>query len=265
MATLQFPPHSRLHFDHYLPTHHAPHYTPGPLTPKPFVTLTYACSLDSQIASKPGAPTALSGLASKSMTHYLRTKHDAILVGSGTAIADDPGLNSRLSDAEEQGIHLQPRPVIMDRRARWAIHSDSRVIRTAREGRGKGPIIVVGSDKFPDVPGERRELVEESGGSYLPGSDFSQVLLLLAARGIRSIMVEGGGQVINSLLRDHPHLIDVVIVTVAPVYLGQGGVVVCPEKHVGQSVSTPVVKFRDVKWVPLESDVVMCARIQQNL
>lgn len=264
MASLQFPRPSRLHFDKYLPTHHAQDYTPNTPTLKPFVTLTYACSLDSQIASKPGAPTALSGPASKCMTHYLRTKHDAILVGSGTAIADDPGLNSRLSDAVEQGIDLQPRPVILDRRARWAIHNGSKVIRAAREGKGKGPIIVLGQDELHNVPHERLDVVEQVGGSYIASSDFAQLLHVLAAKGIRSIMVEGGGQVINSLLRDYPHLIDVVIVTVAPVYLGQGGVVVCPEKHAGQSVSTPVVKFRDVKWIPLENDVVMCARIGQD-
>jgi 2,5-diamino-6-(ribosylamino)-4(3H)-pyrimidinone 5'-phosphate reductase len=67
-----------------------------PATPYPHVTLTYAQSLDGAIAAAPGVQTALSGPESKAMTHYLRSQHDGILVGIGTAMADDPSLNCRL-------------------------------------------------------------------------------------------------------------------------------------------------------------------------
>ena len=83
---------------------------------RPHVTLTYAASLDSQIALAPGTATALSGPESKAMTHFLRTRHDAILIGSGTAIADNPTLNSRLNDTTGRRPERQPRPVILDRR-----------------------------------------------------------------------------------------------------------------------------------------------------
>ncbi len=59
---------------------------------RPWVLLTYAASLDGEIAAAPGVRTTLSGMESKAMTHYLRTRHDAICVGVGTAEADDPGL-----------------------------------------------------------------------------------------------------------------------------------------------------------------------------
>ncbi|KZO96351.1 hypothetical protein CALVIDRAFT_113718 [Calocera viscosa TUFC12733] len=76
---------------------------PGPSSPsqqntrvRPHVTLTYAQSLDGKIAAAHGRPLKLSGRESWMMTHLLRSKHDAILVGVGTVLADDPQLNVRL-------------------------------------------------------------------------------------------------------------------------------------------------------------------------
>lgn len=194
------------------------------------------------------------------MTHYLRTKHDAILVGSGTAIADDPGLNSRLNDAVDAGLALQPRPIILDRRARWEVHAQSRVIKTACEGRGKGPFVVVNETELPAVPIKRQRAVQECGGAYITCADFPSLLNGLLQRGIRSIMVEGGGEIINSLLQNHANLIDAIIVTIAPVYLGEGGVSVRPAKDASRTTE-PAVKLCNVRWVPLENDVVMCARV----
>jgi len=84
--------------------------------PKPFVTLTYASSLDSQISLDPGVQTLLSGPLTKHFTHHLRSHHAAILVGVNTAIADDPGLNCRIRHI---GSDAQPRPIILDPQARW--------------------------------------------------------------------------------------------------------------------------------------------------
>ena len=64
----------------------------------PAVTLTYAQSLDGSLASAPGVPTAISGAESLRMTHALRAAHDAILVGVGTILADNPSLTVRLCD-----------------------------------------------------------------------------------------------------------------------------------------------------------------------
>jgi 2,5-diamino-6-(ribosylamino)-4(3H)-pyrimidinone 5'-phosphate reductase len=70
-------------------------FLPDPTQQSCTLTLTYAQSLDGQIALSPGTQTALSGQETKAMTHYLRYKHEGILVGVGTAEADDPGLNCR--------------------------------------------------------------------------------------------------------------------------------------------------------------------------
>lgn len=249
---LFFPSYQRKLLEPYLPD------VNGPMPEgRPWVTLTYACSLDSQIAVAPGAQTVLSGPASKAMTHYLRTKHDAILVGSGTAITDDPGLNSRLSDAIDAGLTLQPTPVVLDRRGRWQLSEDSKVMRLAREGRGKGPIVFV--DHAVEVPDELEEMLAEVDGAYTYYSSFENMLKFLYSTGHKSVMIEGGATIINAMLNEHAQLIDSIIVTYAPVFLGQGGVSVCPPKHEGRSTE-PVARFEKVAWIPLDEDVVMCAK-----
>src|SRR5947207_2217592 len=94
MSALTFPYNLRSPLNSYL-TRQSSSLTP---TAKPHVTLTYAASLDSSISLSPGTQTHLSGHLSKAMTHYLRSRHSAILIGVGTAAVDDPGLNCRLDD-----------------------------------------------------------------------------------------------------------------------------------------------------------------------
>ncbi len=77
-------------------------------TGRPLVTLSYAQSLDGSIADRPGRPLSLSGSQSLTLTHGLRASHDAILVGIGTVLADNPRLNVRLVTGES------PQPVIVD-------------------------------------------------------------------------------------------------------------------------------------------------------
>ena len=130
----------------------------------PHVTLTYASSLDSKISLMPGVQTILSGQDSKLMTHYLRSRHDAILVGVGTVMADNPGLNCRLEGAGGfggLGRMWQPRPIIVDPTGRWPAHPESKLLNTALQGKGKAPWIVVspGADVHPPRLRHRHEQV----------------------------------------------------------------------------------------------------------
>jgi len=259
---LYFASHLRTPLEQYLPDPHGPRSGR-----RPFVTLTYACSLDSQIAAAKGVQTVLSGPMSKAMTHYLRTRHDAILVGSGTALTDNPSLNSRLSDAlDSPGTTLQPRPVILDRRQRWQQYPSSKVVSLAEEGRGKQPWIFVDpheaehSDKAHVDNGCTDE--ERNGATIFSHShSFPYVLEILHEKGIRSVMIEGGATIINMLLQDHQNLIDSLIITYAPVYLGQGGVTVCPTKS--SASETHVARFENITWLQLQEDVVMCGKSKQ--
>ncbi|KAI5778919.1 riboflavin biosynthesis protein RibD domain-containing protein [Geopyxis carbonaria] len=225
----------------------------------PFVTLTYATSLDSNISLAPGVQTALSGAGSKALTHYLRSQHDAILVGSSTAIADDPGLNCRIAGAS------QPRPVVVDRNARWAVSAESRMVVAAAEGRGKGPWVLVAGKHCGTRRVDAKDLVLRAVGGKVVFVDaeeeegawpWEEVLAVLGDEGVGSVMIEGGAGVINGLLRE-PELVDSVVVTVAPVYLGQGGVNVSPQR---EEEGKPAATFDGVNWMVLERDVVMAAR-----
>ncbi|KAF2203622.1 5-amino-6-uracil reductase-like protein [Delitschia confertaspora ATCC 74209] len=247
---------------------------------KPHVTLTFATSLDSSIALAPGTQTHLSGPSSKAMTHFLRSCHSAILIGVGTALADNPSLNCRLSGVGGyggSGLDNQPRPIILDPSARWGDLEGRKVIQLAREGKGKAPIIFFRRDVWEERMGdeefrERMKVLEECGGGYYlvapaKGEKFAWVDILggLKEVGIRSVMIEGGGAVINELLGpENFPLVDSVIITIAPTWLGRGGVLVSPEERRTNGVQVPVGRLTDVKWVPLGEDVVCCGRPNLN-
>ncbi|KAK4178227.1 putative 5-amino-6-uracil reductase [Triangularia setosa] len=258
--TLSFPPTSIPPLSPYLPP-------PNPTSPKPHLTLTYATSLDASLSLAPGVRTTLSGPFSKAMTHYLRTRHDAILIGCTTATVDNPALNSRLESITS--LDQQPRPVILDPKGRWEFTEDSQVIRLAAEFKGKGPWVVTTRGKEAE---ERAGLLERVGGKYLfletgEGEkgrfEWGDVLRVLGKEGLKSVMVEGGGEVINSLLAEPENrLVDSVIVTIAPTWLGQGGVVVSPPPR--REGGPPQLRLGDVSWQPHGEDVVLCGRILRS-
>jgi 2,5-diamino-6-(ribosylamino)-4(3H)-pyrimidinone 5'-phosphate reductase len=193
------------------------------------------------------------------MTHYLRAHHDAILIGVGTAIADDPSLNCRIAGASS------PQPLILDPTGRWDVHTRSKVIALAREGKGKAPWVLV--RKGTRYEEKKREVLQGVGGSVVEvgGGNvrmaWRDILAVLAARGVKSVMIEGGAAVVNDLLAPGNFgLVDSVIVTIAPVWLGRGGVQVCPEERRDGERKVAVGRLGEVKWVPLGEDVVLCGR-----
>jgi 2,5-diamino-6-(ribosylamino)-4(3H)-pyrimidinone 5'-phosphate reductase len=204
------------------------------------------------------------------MTHYLRSQHDAILVGVGTAVADNPALNCRIEGVELEG---QPRPIILDPKGRWEI-IDSKTgayaecVRLARQGSGKGPLIL--TSNLDRIDSERNEILKACGGCYIPlslsvedGFSWTDIIAILSREGIKSLMVEGGAHVINTLLQEeYLHLIDSVIVTIAPVWLGQGGVVVSPPRSTDEGGKPKAAaRLKEVKWQQYGEDVVMCGRM----
>ncbi|KAH9908776.1 putative riboflavin biosynthesis protein Rib7 [Xylariomycetidae sp. FL2044] len=277
-------------------------------TSLPFVTLTFATSLDSALSLGPGIRTALSGPQSKAMTHYLRSRHDAICVGVGTAIADNPGLNCRLAAAANKlppippalgtagvGNLLdlpnisspetnstvttnQPRPIVIDPSLRWDFSLESKVMQLAKAGKGLAPYIVT---TVLEPPAGKQRLLEDLGGKFLVLDqtedshasqgrdrgrlDWRTILAAVRREGLQSIMIEGGGEVINSLLaQDGANLVDSVIITIAPTWLGQGSVYVSPPRKPSlDNVPAPVARLTNAMWMPLGEDVVLCGRLAQ--
>lgn len=221
------------------------------------VTLTYAASIDSRIAAAPGTQTAISHLETKTMTHYIRAHHDAILVGVGTVLADDPGLNCRWKHLPTDSIHLI-RPVIIDPTFKWNPHG-SRLIRTCQEKTGLAPYIVISNTlQLTNEQMQKVEAITSHGGKVIPlpvdsagHVAWSVIFNALKKTGLRSVMVEGGAIVINSLLLE-PTLVASLIVTIGPIYLGAQGVEVSPPRQ---------SKLTSVQWWTGTQDSVLAAHL----
>ena len=226
---------------------------------RPFVTLSWAQSLDGSMANAPEASEErlmLSGSASMAMTHGLRGVHDAILVGRGTVTGDNPRLTVRLAadgSAVDVAAAQQPAAIVLDGDARTP--PDCALMEQAAAGR-KVIIVVAGGLDPPADLGERvGELakrrakilystprivlydrgtdtysVDEELAKCVSATelDMGRVLRQLMKDkiwlgcSVRSIFVEGGVSVVDALLR-RPEEVDEVIVTVAPVFVGGVG------------------------------------------
>ena len=185
---------------------------------RPFVTVAYAQSVDGSIAVARGQRSTLSGPESLRLTHALRANHDAILVGVGTVLADDPELRVRLVEGPS------PRPVIVD--SRLSTPPSARLLAQS----GRAPFIGTTAFANPDHPElrqrmQQRQHMEDRGCRILscPAEPNGWVwlgglLARLRAEGITDVMVEGGARIITSFL--NARLVDYVVVTIAPLFLG---------------------------------------------
>lgn len=207
-----------------------------------FITLTYAQSLDAKIAARLGVQTKISHLETKSMTHYIRSHHDAILVGIGTVLADDPKLNCRFPGAKT------PRPVILDPRGEFVFEGST--LQAIAKETGVYPFILVDDQLEENTFSDDTPTYIRLPLLVNRYSNWQIIIEALKKRGIRSLMVEGGAVIINELLR--LGIVDSVIVTIGPVYLGADGVGVAPSEE---------VRLKDVAWWGGIQDGVVAGRI----
>jgi diaminohydroxyphosphoribosylaminopyrimidine deaminase/5-amino-6-(5-phosphoribosylamino)uracil reductase len=163
---------------------------------RPLVTLKIATSLDGRIATHRGESRWITGEVSRARAHAMRAAHDAILIGSGTAIADDPMLDVRLPGFED----ARRVRVVVDGRLRVPL--TARLVRTARE---HPTWFLVRSDVdpararvFADCGVELVHLPVDAGtGHVAPG----EVLKALGARGLTRVLLEGGAHLAGAFLR----------------------------------------------------------------
>jgi 3,4-dihydroxy 2-butanone 4-phosphate synthase/GTP cyclohydrolase II len=176
---------------------------------RPLVSLCYAQSLDGSLTAQPGQRTALSGPESSRLTHWLRSAHDAILVGVGTVLSDDPLLTVRLTQGEN------PQPVILDSRLRTPVQAN------LMRQHPRPPWIATTTHADP----EKGAALEARGARLLrlPPDSTGRVPLpalleCLGGSGVNSVMVEGGAQIITAFLASR--LVDLVVLTIVPIFLG---------------------------------------------
>jgi GTP cyclohydrolase II len=182
------------------------HETPGS---RPFVTLAYAQSLDGSLAGGDGNRLYLSGTKSIEMTHKLRAGHQAILVGIGTVITDDPQLTVRFA----QGSN--PQPVVLDSMLRFPLGSYLASRHPLKCWIIAGPSAPAESEAALAALGHRVFRVPDDGKGRL---DLAAVCAALHANGIQTLMVEGGIEVIDSFLATD--LVDRVVITISPRFTG---------------------------------------------
>jgi diaminohydroxyphosphoribosylaminopyrimidine deaminase/5-amino-6-(5-phosphoribosylamino)uracil reductase len=173
---------------------------------RPWVTLKLAVSADGAIADASAAPRWITGAESRIEVHRLRANSDAIAVGIGTVLADDPQLTVR----EVAAPRVAPKRVVFD--------STLRTPRTSRllQSIGEAETILVG--RMGGAPIDREALATGAGASVLLTPTLHASLEALKERGIRSLFVEGGARLAGSLLREG--LVDRLVIFRAPVELG---------------------------------------------
>jgi len=186
---------------------------------RPFVTLKTATSLDGRVAAADGSSRWITSEVARRHAHELRAQVDAIVVGTGTALRDDPSLTARTAD----GALVATQPLR----------------------------VVVGHRDVPDVARLRGP-----GGALVQvrTHDPAQVLRDLAGRGVRRVLVEGGPTLAAAFLR--AGLVDEVHAYVAPVLLGSGPAAVA---DLGVTSIDAAVRLEPVSVLPLGPDVLVVA------
>ena len=220
---------------------------------RPLVTLKLATSLDGRIATGRGESQWISGPPARARAHALRAAHDAIMVGTGTALADDPQLTCRLPGL----AHRSPVRVVVDRHLR--IPPTMRLISDAR-GVPTWVLTLPSAD-----PGRRKALLS-AGATVIdidPGPDgngsLAAALAALGERGITRLLVEGGGRLAAAFAR--AGLVDRLVWVHAPVLIGGDGIPAIAE--FGLEVLAEAPSFARLSTETVGDDVLTVFRVRE--
>ncbi|KAI9272597.1 dihydrofolate reductase-like domain-containing protein [Sporodiniella umbellata] len=219
------------------------------LKDRPFVTLTFAQSLDGKIA-KQGQQVLLSGQESMAMTHRLRVLHDGILIGIGTALIDNPQLNARYLSPEDLVSFSQPQPIILDPFLK--LPTDCRLLENYRSKKGKQPWLIA----FKSEENEIKAPHLEKAGAKIhwlnkPKTNhicYRHLYALLKTLGIQTLMIEGGAKVIQSCLKNQAY--DQLIITTAPFWIGSEGINAVLDGQKG---------LKQIRYQQMGDDIVLSA------
>lgn len=212
----------------------------------PFVTLKIAQTLDGRIAASSGDSRWISSLASRKLAHTERGLHDAVMVGIGTVVQDDPELTVRLIRGRN------PLRIVVDSKLR--IPLDSRVLKD-QEG---APTIIA---CCRDYKHNKFEQLRKMGIEVIPAGrekvDLRKLLALLTKRNISSVLVEGGSGLYTSFLKEN--LADRILAIIAPVITGKG---VEAFGDLGIDIIRDAKKLEIRKILRREADVILDTRLK---
>ena len=227
---------------------------------RPQTLAKYAMTLDGRIATFTGHSRWISGEASRRHVHMLRDRTDAILVGIGTLLADDPQLTTRLPDDQTgYGGPHHPLRVVLDSQLRTPV--GARMLADD----APGETLIYTTD---GAPAERLHQLEAAGTEVAhapagPGGhvDISAVLHDLGQRGFNDLLIEGGGAVLGAFFE--AGLVDRVVAYVAPVIVGGRD---APGPVGGRGIATMPEAWRlvDRKVTQLGDDVLITGRVARD-
>jgi len=224
-------------------------------TGRPFVTLKVAASLDGKIATRTGESRWITGESARRRVHQLRNEMDAVLVGIGTVLRDDPLLTTRLEIADQR----DPIRVVVDNLARLPLRAK------AVNRASTAPTILAVSQMAPRTKLEALEregvqvIVVESSPRRV---SLERLIEALGKRGILSVMIEGGAEINASALREG--VVDKVLVFLAPILIGGKST---PTAVGGDGIEslTQAVRLRDVRIERFDGDILVEGYIQRMM
>jgi diaminohydroxyphosphoribosylaminopyrimidine deaminase/5-amino-6-(5-phosphoribosylamino)uracil reductase len=218
---------------------------------RPLVTLKLATSLDGRIATATGESRWITGPPARDVAHLLRATHDAILVGTGTALADNPELTCRLPGLRQRS----PVRIALDRHLR--IPTDARLLTAARE-------VPTWLLTLPHADPARQQARRAAGAELVPVEadaagqiDLGRALAALGECGLTRLLVEGGGRLAAALLR--AGLVDRLVWLHAPLLLGGDGIPAVAALGLDKLAAAP--RFERVASEPVGADVLSTYRV----
>jgi diaminohydroxyphosphoribosylaminopyrimidine deaminase/5-amino-6-(5-phosphoribosylamino)uracil reductase len=204
---------------------------------RPHAILKLAVSSDDRIAAAGHKPVAITGEAARTRVHLLRAQCDAILVGIGTVLSDDPILTCRLPGMEARS----PVRVVLDSALR--IPAESRLMHSARQT----PLWLVAAETAEAASAARlgaagAQVIRLAPGSDTIGLDLAAVLYALSERGITRLLVEGGSRIAAAFVA--AGLSDEIWLLRGPDAIGQGGVAALDAMPLAAITQSPSFKLR---------------------
>ncbi len=212
---------------------------------RPFITLKMATTLDGKIATQSGESKWITGELSRKFSHKLRACHDAVLVGSGTVVADNPSLICRLPGFQNK----HKLRIIVDGRLRTPLNGE--LAQTAKEV----PVLIYTHSKNKKQKIKKLEslgvkiVVLEKNGKHL---DIKELMKEISSLGITRLLIEGGGVLNSSLMAND--LVDEIAWFRSPCILGNDGVPAI--ENLGLDKLEKRKKFSRNSTIALDEDIL---------